>query len=471
MEKMKTKKILSVLLVALMAFAVSGFTAFAADEYKITVDNSKKGETYAAYKVFDVAYAGSNEEDPHAYTISDSSEWWALVTSANDKTAASFEANGLKFTKTTTAGVWNVEKTDSFDAAAFATLLYKADKTAMTAAASKDSTADGALELALTEPGYYFVNTTLGALCAIDTTHPTATIKEKNTAPTVEKKVADNGTNWADSQYAQIGDTVSFQITVTDGKGTDKAIVLVDTMDDALTFTEGTVKVDGSAAKEDEVKVAVDGQKITFTVAAAKVKALDENGTLVITYDATVNAKAVAGADIKNAVKMTYSKQTAEDEVTVKTNSFGVFKFFKQGETKTILADASFQLLKDNAVVSLVKVSDTEYRVAYTGETGVEEFVTVAAGNIVITGVDSDAAYALKETEAPAGYNKLTEDVAVNSVAADNTTVVEVENKTGTALPATGAMGTTLFYAFGIFAILAAGVFMVTNKRIAKEEF
>ena len=30
---MKTKKILSVLLVALMAFAVSGFTAFAADDY------------------------------------------------------------------------------------------------------------------------------------------------------------------------------------------------------------------------------------------------------------------------------------------------------------------------------------------------------------------------------------------------------------------------------------------------------
>ena len=113
---MKTKKILSVLLVALMALALSGMTAFAdAASYKITISNSVTGETYSAFKVFDVTYSGTGTNAPHSYSINDTSAWWNVVTDSNDKTAVSFTANGLTFTKTTTANVWNVEKTNSFD--------------------------------------------------------------------------------------------------------------------------------------------------------------------------------------------------------------------------------------------------------------------------------------------------------------------------------------------------------------------
>ena len=45
-----------------------------------------------------------------------------------------------------------------------------------------------------------------------------------------------------------------------------------------------------------------------------------------------------------------------------------------------------------------------------------------------------------------------------------------MKNTANVVLPSTGAMGTTLFTTFGLFAILAAGVFLVTNKRMAKEE-
>ena len=48
---------------------------------------------------------------------------------------------------------------------------------------------------------------------------------------------------------------------------------------------------------------------------------------------------------------------------------------------------------------------------------------------------------------------------------------MKVVNKAGVELPETGAFGTTMFYVVGVLAILGAGVFMVTNKRIAKEEF
>lgn len=37
--------------------------------------------------------------------------------------------------------------------------------------------------------GYYLVDSSMGTLCALTTTNPTVEINEKNTAPTVEKKV------------------------------------------------------------------------------------------------------------------------------------------------------------------------------------------------------------------------------------------------------------------------------------------
>lgn len=474
---MKTKKILSVLLVALMALALSGMTAFAdAASYKITISNSVTGETYSAYKVFDVTYSGTGTNAPHSYSINDTSAWWNVVTDSHNKTDDSFTANGLTFTKTTTANVWNVEKTNSFDAAAFASKLYAANKSGMTAA--KTGTGNGsALDLAVTEAGYYFVDTTLGALCALDTTNPTATITEKNTVPTVEKKVSDtNGSSdWNATENAQIGDTVYFKLTVTDGEGTDKAITLEDTLDAGLTYTAGSIKIGGTAVADtvdsDDYKVVVDGQKITFTIKAAKVAALAKDATLEITYEATVNASAKETAAVNNSVTLKYQAQTSTPAVaSVKTYAFKVHKY---AEGVTNLAGAKFELLdSNNAAIALIKESDTRYRVAYGNENGaVTVFETVASDKIVIAGVDVDVNYSLRETEAPTGYNKLTAVEPVSSLSSDNSTVIEVENKTGVELPSTGALGTTIFYVVGVLAILGAGVFMVTNKRIAKEEF
>ncbi|MBQ1270265.1 MAG: LPXTG cell wall anchor domain-containing protein, partial [Clostridia bacterium] len=134
------------------------------------------------------------------------------------------------------------------------------------------------------------------------------------------------------------------------------------------------------------------------------------------------------------------------------------------------LADAVFQLKKGDEVVKLVKESDTVYRVAMADEVNaVETFKTVASGNIVITGVDTDSDYTLVETEAPVGYNMLTKPVEVEEVKADNTTVVDVENKTGIELPSTGGIGTTIFYALGAVMVIGAGVLLVAKKRMSVE--
>ena len=45
--------------------------------------------------------------------------------------------------------------------------------------------------------------------------------------------------------------------------------------------------------------------------------------------------------------------------------------------------------------------------------------------------------------------------------------MIPVENFTGSTLPSTGGMGTTLFYVFGGIMVLAAVVLLVTKKRMA----
>lgn len=50
------------------------------------------------------------------------------------------------------------------------------------------------------------------------------------------------------------------------------------------------------------------------------------------------------------------------------------------------------------------------------------------------------------------------------------TPTAEVENKSGTELPSTGGMGTTLFYVGGAALVAGAGILLVTKKRMNKAE-
>ena len=85
----------------------------------------------------------------------------------------------------------------------------------------------------------------------------------------------------------------------------------------------------------------------------------------------------------------------------------------------------------------------------------------------------SGAGFVIEKT-VPAGYNK----------AADSTFTIEeenyeggnliqsstVENNQGTELPSTGGIGTTIFYVLGTILVLAAGVLLVTRRRMRHTE-
>ena len=94
-------------------------------------------------------------------------------------------------------------------------------------------------------------------------------------------------------------------------------------------------------------------------------------------------------------------------------------------------------------------------------------------GKFTIQGL-APGVYELVEKEAPKGYNKLSAPVEitignegeVSYNTATNAKWVKVENKTGSILPSTGGMGTTLFYIFGAILVIGSGVVLITKKRM-----
>jgi LPXTG-motif cell wall-anchored protein len=86
-----------------------------------------------------------------------------------------------------------------------------------------------------------------------------------------------------------------------------------------------------------------------------------------------------------------------------------------------------------------------------------------------------DGTYTLKEIEAPAGYNLLTDtiDITIAGSDADATTLTveaAVANATGSQLPSTGGVGTTIFYTLGLMMMAVSALLLVAKKRMAKSE-
>lgn len=95
---------------------------------------------------------------------------------------------------------------------------------------------------------------------------------------------------------------------------------------------------------------------------------------------------------------------------------------------------------------------------------------TPANGVVEFKGL-KNGTYKLHETEAPTGYNKLTEDITVEINYANQTATkfqeVKVANKSGVELPNTGGMGTTIFAIVGASVMLFAAVSLLKGNKKA----
>lgn len=467
------RKLASLLLALVMVFALAT-TAFATEAGTttttgtITVDNPVAGQTYTAYKIFDVVYDAAKEH--YSYTIASNSEWFNTVsTYANDTT------HGLTLTQVNGGDTYVVTTGNGFSAPDFAVALKAAvnGMTGLPLSGDANSVSVSGLPL-----GYYFVASTSGALCNLTTTNPTVTIHDKNDMPF--EKVADK-TN------ADVGQTVNYTVTgkVPDYTGFNAYTYKVaDTMSEGLTFKKDVKVTVGGADVSTACTVAYDayGNANSFTV-TIPVMNYQIGAEIKVTYSAVVNENAIAVVS-KNNAKLIYSNDPTTDStnesepviVNVYTSKIVIDKY-ETGKKTTKLPNAKFVLYKEEtpgtpASAVYYKWNDTDKKVEWVADmTAATVMTTNDQGEATFGGL-ADGTYHLVETEAPAGYNPLTAPVPV-TVAGSSTDITklsvtaEVENKTGTTLPTTGGMGTTVFYVLGAVLVVGAGVLLVTKKRMS----
>lgn len=465
----KTKKLVSLLLALAMIFAMS-LSVFAAGNNSIKVTNAQGRETYKIYKMLDADV--NPDKTAYSYTLSETSPWRNFFTGSG---AAYVEIKKVDETDYVT---WKDGKTSASDLEAFGKVAAAYAATAangVTPVATQTPAADSDITFDGLDSGYYLITSTNGTLSMVETTplKTQATVNEKNPNPTIEKKVEENGA-FGTENSAQIGDTVNFQVKINVKKGA-KNYVMHDKMEDGLTFNKDSVQIAGLTKDTHyTVNTPVSGAAVladdcTFEISftADYLKNIDTDTELTVNYSAVLNENADVTAGEMNKVQLNWgdNNHTEWGTTTTKTYQFEILKYDAADDAKKPLAGAEFKLLKaDRTEVKVVKVTDTEYRVANGNETGTGvPIVTVANNKIVVKGVDL-AEYQLEETKSPHGYAKLSAPKKFE-VKEGQTVLVEVENTAGNTLPSTGGMGTTLFYVVGGILVIGAAAILILRKR------
>lgn len=462
------KKLFAALLAAalVLAMAVPAFAVTNATKGSITISNTVKDETYTIYRMFKLDSYNA-ESNTYSYTVE--SAWENFFKTGAGRNYITLDGQNHP---TWTAA----DENDSTTVAAFAKAALDWAKVKGITGTAETATGD-TVTFSNLDLGYYLVDSSLGALCGLNTTNPDVTITEKNGQPTIEKQVK-NGDTWGTTNDAKIGDTVEYKVEIKVADGAQKYTV-TDTMSKGLTFNSVSLKVaaNGTTAAASDYTLTPTTNGFTLVLPETYVSTLTKGTTIIVTYNATLNKDAVIDGDGNaNEVKLSYGnhQNTVPSKVTTKSYQFDLVKV--DGTTNKLLDGAEFELADGNTKLSFVKDNDGNYRVAAAGEDGTTTTITVKNGKVNIYGL-AGKAYTLTEIKAPDGYNKLVTSETVNLADGSKTHAtfdadvykdggVVVKNNAGTVLPSTGGMGTTLFYVVGGGLMVAAVVLLVTKKRM-----
>ena len=462
------KKLFAALLAAalVLAMAVPAFAVTNATKGSITISKTVKDETYTIYRMFKL---DSYNAESNTYSYAVESDWEGFF-----KTGAGgnyITLDGQNHPTWTAADENDSTTVAAFAKAALAWAKQKGIQSAGTQEGNGSSITFSNLDL-----GYYLVDSSLGALCGLNTTNPDATIKEKNEKPEIKKEVQTSAGDWGSENNAKIGDTVEYKVEIKVADGAQKYTV-TDTMSKGLTFNNSSLKVTANDAVTTDYTLTSTTNGFTLVLPETYVSTLTKGTTIIVTYNATLNKDAVIDGDGNtNEVTLSYGnhQNTVPSKVTTKSYQFDLVKV--DGTTNKLLDGAEFELADGNTKLSFVKDDDGNYRVAMTGEKDATTTITVKGGKVNIYGL-AGKAYTLTEIKAPDGYNKLVTSETVNLADGSKThaTIVDsvykdggvvIENHAGTVLPSTGGMGTTLFYVIGGGLMVAAIVLLVTKKRM-----
>ena len=484
------KKITAIMLSIMMVLGMCSVVG-AADGItgKITINNAISGQTYKIYKMLNLE---SYDKDNNLYSYKpENTEWDTFFRTGAGKDYVNINENGYV--------EWKTDTTDAKAAELAQKALAYVSEKRINATDSKDVTGSSTtVEFSNLKLGYYLIDSSAGTLCGLTTTNSEATIEEKNGAPTVEKKIDENGTK-KEMNYADIGDTITFETKINVKKGAYN-YVLYDNMSAGFkltTINTGHHDYDIHIQKENGEELSntrennndytfekLNDRAFKVTISNDFLKKYEnEEYNLIVRYNAILTGDAVINDENTNKTYLTYgdfNKETQPAETTTLTHQIPVLKY--TGNVNNPLAGAKFKLYstKDGTTpIELVqKTGQQNYRRALMSEAEIiTEITTDETGKFNIQGF-KPGTYWLEESAAPKGYNKLAKRIEVKIGEYGNLTIdgkdrennlpitqVNVENRSGSLLPSTGGIGTTIFYIAGAFLVLISGVVLIAKKR------
>ena len=511
-----------ILTAALLGVTAAGSITANAQENagSITVTGATKGETYTAYEVLEYTAVDETLNDAAQFTDTHGTykvteEWVDFFTGSE---------YGLSSYITNYDGEYYVTGVTKANDIAFASAIqtgsikYIASHTNLTArqAVAQEKT----VTISNLPYGYYVIDSSLGAVNSTGLTSPSVLVNEKNvTTPAPEKEVQENSraaktfsidesNGWGEWNDGQIGDTVTFKTKVTLLPKTTN-VVLHDTMDATLSYNKDVVVYYAADATGSDVTDAVkaiasaktDGNGFTVSFDTSYTENLTNTVFVTVVYSAKITQDAQVNKGQLNKGRLNDTYVSYGNDGTTEHDRTYTYTYYiniiKQDENGTALDDTHFNLLAaDGKTVLKVFYKDGVYTLAadQNADNVTDDIVTSSKGEIKINGLDTGVYY-LRETQAKAGYNMLTDDIKISISgtvdSANNTAVgtisatygednaakignvsvdkntLYVVNTTGAYLPSTGGVGTTMFYLVGGALILMAVAAFIVKRKAA----
>ena len=513
----RIKKLAAAMLTAIMMMTMT-VTAFAAETtHTLTVTTrggqDLNGQTINLYKLFDVTESGEGQNKNYAYTVNTETGYKDALISVLDGKVTK-DSKDEDFAN----AVHAIGSKDSTDVQNFANKFTEYALTKGLAATATSGKISG--ENTTSYPfknlaaGYYLVYVTGGksiqsSLVTVDAT--TSKVELKTEAPSITKE--------ANKKTVEIGQVVKYTVTgsIPDTTGYSEYVYKIhDTLSDGLDFVKNAT---GDALDNaNEVNVTVNftetgiiagGQAPTIAALSGtenRIMALDlsawvkanqtnKGKEFTVTYYAKVNANAVVteknNATLEYGNNSTDTTTTKPSEAKTPTYPLDINKIKKDSNPEEKLAGAKFELYKSEADAkageNAIKVTGSNGKYVVDPKSTNTVFESVASlddkeYNLHLNGLAAGD-YWLKETEAPAGFNKLTAPIQItitkstdgdenNWTISKNGTdepdkIIDIENSTGSLLPSTGGTGVIVFSGVAILLVFGVVVSFIRDKRKA----